>query len=115
MKIGRPACRGREFRRVLFRSDIYGLFLGNEAPPLATLWPDGVVVVTSLSKTVAPGLRLGYVAAPASLMPRMRDAMLMLAWTEPVLQAAVATRLIVSGRADQCVALHRNEDRKTGL
>jgi len=93
----------------IVEDDIYGLFLGSEAPPLATLWPDGVVAVTSLSKTVAPGLRLGYIAAPASLVPRLRDAMLMLAWTEPVLQAAVATRLITSGRADQCVALHRTE------
>ncbi|WP_459615814.1 aminotransferase-like domain-containing protein [Bordetella sp. 2513F-2] len=93
----------------IIEDDIYGLFLGNDPAPLATLWPEGVIAVTSLSKTIAPGLRLGYVAAPAELVSRVRDAILMLAWTEPLLQAAFATRLIMSGRAEQCVALHRNE------
>lgn len=63
----------------IIEDDIYGLFSGNTVLPLATLWPEGVIVVTSLSKTIAPGLRVGYVAAPRSLISRIRDAMFMLA------------------------------------
>lgn len=98
----------------IIEDDIYGLFAGNNVLPLATLWPEGVVVVTSLSKTIAPGLRVGYVAAPISLTSRIRDAMFMLAWTEPSLQAAIATQLIISGKAEHCLQLHQTEAERRG-
>lgn len=93
----------------IIEDDIYGALSGEGLPPLATQWREGVVLVTSLSKSVAPGLRLGYVAPPASLVSRVRDAMYMLGWTEPSMQASVATQLIESGGAERCTALHRAE------
>ncbi len=93
----------------IIEDDIYGLFGGSDAPPLAASWPDSTILVTSLSKTIAAGLRVGYVSAPASLLPRIRDALFMLGWTAPALQMSFATRLIDSGRAERCVALHRAE------
>ncbi len=93
----------------IIEDDIYGLLAGPESPPLAALWPEGVVLVTSLSKTVSAGMRVGYVVAPKTLTLPLRDAMLMLAWTEPSLQASMAAHLIGSGAAQQCVAIHRAE------
>jgi len=43
-------------------------------PPLAALWPEGVVYMGSFSKVLAPGLRLGYVVAPPQLGPKLLQA-----------------------------------------
>ncbi len=47
---------------------------GSDAPPLRSLAGGGnVVYIGSLSKALAPGLRLGYVVAPAPVIAELRD------------------------------------------
>ena len=48
-----------------------------DAPPpasLASRWPEGTVYLGSFSKVLAPGLRLGYVVAPARIFPKLLQA-----------------------------------------
>ncbi|MCQ4329859.1 PLP-dependent aminotransferase family protein [Stutzerimonas stutzeri] len=47
---------------LIIEDDIYGA-LGDE-PPLAAALPERTLLISSLSKTVAPGLRLGFIAGP---------------------------------------------------
>lgn len=96
----------------IIEDDIYGLLAGEGWPAIAALWPEGTVCVTSLSKCVAPGLRVGYSLCPPGLMSRSRDALLALGWTESSLQAALATDLIQSGALSQCVSRHQAEARE---
>lgn len=93
----------------IIEDDIYGALNNDMGPPLATSWPDGVILVTSLSKSVAPGLRAGYVVAPERWFARLRDTLFMLAWTGSSQQAAFATHLIETGAAGACVAVHLDE------
>ncbi|HYD30521.1 MAG TPA: PLP-dependent aminotransferase family protein, partial [Azospirillaceae bacterium] len=66
-----PEARREEIARILVRHDAWviedGLyaFLHQHAPlPLAARVPERTVYLTSLSKAVAPALRIGYAAAP---------------------------------------------------
>ena len=43
-------------------------YRGEAVPPIRSLAPDHVVYTGTLSKTMAPGLRLGYCVAPAALL-----------------------------------------------
>ena len=43
-------------------------------PPLAACWPDGTLYLGSFSKVLAPGLRLGYLVAPAAVYPKLLQA-----------------------------------------
>ena len=46
-------------------------YAGDRLPPIKTLAPENVVYVSTLSKTFAPGLRIGFAAAPAPLQDWM--------------------------------------------
>src|SRR5690606_32043112 len=94
----------------IIEDDIYGLFGDDQAaPPLMAQSPENTILVTSLSKTIAAGLRIGYIAAGMAWAPKIRDAIFMLGWTAPTLQMSFASRLIESGRARQCIDRHRHE------
>jgi 2-aminoadipate transaminase len=55
----------------IIEDDPYGPLAQNPAPPLAALAPDHVVYLSTFSKTVAPSLRVGWLAAPRMILERL--------------------------------------------
>ena len=57
----------QEYNILLIEDDPYGdlRYRGEQLPPIKALAPDHVVYIGTLSKIFAPGLRLGFVVAPA--------------------------------------------------
>jgi len=99
----------RAAEMILVEDDINGHRAGAGETTLAELAPDRVILVTSLSKSVAPGLRNGYVLAPAALLEAVRSALYGLGWTASALHGALATSLILDGGAEACLHAQRSE------
>jgi len=84
---------------IIVEDDIYGFLLESPPEPLAALAPERCIYLTSLSKSVAAGLRLGYVAAPAEWIERIGAAVRGTIWMTSPLLAEIAARWIRDGAA----------------
>jgi len=66
-------------------------FLAEDPPaPLAALAPETTVYVSGLSKSVATGLRVGFVAAPAAWVAKIERAIRATTWNTPGVMTAIA-------------------------
>lgn len=77
--------------------------------PLSALAPERCLYINSLSKSVAPGLRVGYLRAPARHLERLAAAVFASAVMAPSLPAEVASRWIDDGTARRVVDWKRDE------
>ena len=70
------AMRARELDLLILEDDPYGaLSYDGETPPsIRSLAPERTVYMGSFSKVLAPGLRLGYIVAPATLRAKLVQA-----------------------------------------
>ncbi|PFH08548.1 DNA-binding transcriptional MocR family regulator [Collimonas sp. PA-H2] len=93
----------------IIEEDVYGLLLPDAPPPLATLAPLHTYYITSLSKTVIPGLRFGILAPPPGHAARFTDSLHTTSWYLSPLTAEIANRLIRSGAAAKRLAWQRRE------
>ncbi len=69
-------------------------------PTLASLHPARTLYISSLSKIMAPGLRIGALAAPDDLLDDLLAAAQTTNWMAPPLMAELACRWIEDGTAD---------------
>ena len=107
---------------VVIEDDLYPRGAEAALPPVAELAPDHVVYISSLSKTVAPGLRIGAIAAPPRLLPDLVAVTQATSWMAPPLMAEVASRWIDDGTVDELTrtreaitqGLHRIAQRSLG-
>ncbi len=65
--------------------------------PLAARCPEGTIYLGSFSKTLAPGLRLGYVVAPRTLFPKLLEAKQAAGLRTPGFNQRVVHEVIRSG------------------
>jgi DNA-binding transcriptional MocR family regulator len=93
----------------MVEDDIYGFLPDAPARPLAALAPDNAVYATSLSKSVAPGLRVGYVKAPRHLVPRIAAAQRAASVMAGPLAAEIAMHAIQDGHAARAAEQQRRE------
>lgn len=89
----------RRHDMLILEDDVFGPLKDNRPPPVAVFAPERTIYVTSLSKCVAPGLRVGFIHAPPALAEAVRRAVVLSVWMTPPLMSEIATRLIESGAA----------------
>lgn len=111
-----PESRRREIVEIarkhnvwLVEDAIYAGLLEDQPVSIAEMAPERTFHVGGLSKTVAAGVRAGWVACPPHLAPRVQIAYKMLTGGNPFLMAELAARLVLSGEADAIRARVRAE------
>jgi DNA-binding transcriptional MocR family regulator len=112
-----PLERRRELAALARRSGlwivedgVYGPLAPGAPPPLCALAPERTIHLTSLSKTVSPGLRVGYVAAPAGgVLDALRAGLRASTWMTAPLTAALASAWIRDGTAHRATEAIRAE------
>jgi DNA-binding transcriptional MocR family regulator len=93
----------------ILEDDVYG-FLVPEAPlPLVARLPQQVYHLTSTSKSLAPGLRIGCLLAPREAMTRLATGIRTTIWMAPPLMAEIVRRWVHDGTASRLMAQKRSE------
>ncbi|MFQ5937582.1 MAG: PLP-dependent aminotransferase family protein, partial [Acidiferrobacterales bacterium] len=93
----------------IVEDDVYS-FLIPEAPlPLAAMAPERTYYVTSISKSMAPGLRIGYVVAPERRVASVAAMVRTTVWMACPLMAEVAALWIRDGTGTRLADSQRQE------
>lgn len=93
----------------IVEDDPYSLLMASAPPAVATLAPERTVYVGTLAKTLSPGLRVAYIAAPPACIDRVATSLRALAVMPAPLMTAVATRWIQEGQAQALLGAVRAE------
>jgi DNA-binding transcriptional MocR family regulator len=93
----------------VIEDDVHGRLAARPPAPLAALAPDRVYYVSSTSKTLAPGLRVGFVAAPPGMGERLAATVRVTTWGAAPLSAEVVAEWIRDGTAESLLESRRAE------
>lgn len=94
---------------ILIEDDVYGYLPKDRPAPIAALTPDRAIYVASMSKCVAPGLRVAWLAAPPHLVERLTDTLHATTLGLPAFGPEIATRWVENGSAQRVVDALRAE------
>ena len=95
----------------IIEDDVYGFLADRRSTPMADIAPASTIYVSSASKSIAPGLRVGYLAVPQTLVDTVSGVARMTDWMTAPLMAEIARRWIEDGSADGLVRWHREQAR----
>ena len=87
----------------------YNLLTTRPASPIASLLPSQTFFISGLSKGIAPGLRLAYMAIPPRYHEAITTALYTMSITVSPLMSELAARLLASGAAWKTLAMHQKE------
>ncbi|WP_249671634.1 PLP-dependent aminotransferase family protein [Pseudomonas abieticivorans] len=98
----RLAAIARRYDLLIIEDAAYAFLVENPPPPLATFAPERTVYVSGLSKSVATGLRVGFVAAPLAWVHTMERAIRATTWNTPGVMTAMACNWLNDGTVGRC-------------
>jgi DNA-binding transcriptional MocR family regulator len=102
----------REHGLLIIEDAAYAYLVEQPPPPLAVLAPESTLYVSGLSKSVATGLRIGFVVAPKQLVGALERAIHATTWNTPALMTAIATGWLNDGTVTRLEAEKRADARR---
>ncbi|QRN97803.1 PLP-dependent aminotransferase family protein [Archangium violaceum] len=98
---------------LVLEDDAYGLLPEQRPPPLASFLPEASYFIAGVSKLLTPGLRIGYLVAPARARgERLAEEVGLASLMTTPLMAEVLARWVEDGTADELVVRQRQEVRE---
>lgn len=101
-----------EEKLLVIEDGINNLLEENPLPPIAAFAPEQVIYISSLSKTVSPGLRTAFIHVPGRFHERLATALYSMNISISPLLATVSAALIEDGAADEIVAARKKDIRE---
>ncbi len=100
-----------QMQDIIIIEDCTYRLMSKEMPPIASFAPERTIFIASLSKAVAPGLRLAYVSVPPAYKTQLSNALYNINISVSPLMAELAARIVVSGQLDAVLEQHRSRTR----
>jgi DNA-binding transcriptional MocR family regulator len=87
----------REYGLLIIEDAAYAFLAEDPCPPLAALAPETTVYVSGLSKSIATGIRVGFVAAPTQWVSAIERIIRATTWNTPGVMTAIACGWLEDG------------------
>jgi DNA-binding transcriptional MocR family regulator len=97
----------RQHDLMIIEDAAYAFLAENPPPPIAEMAPERTAYVCGLSKNIATGLRVGFVAAPAHWIAGFERTVMATTWNTPGVVTAIATAWLDDGTVYQLEAQKR--------
>jgi DNA-binding transcriptional MocR family regulator len=111
-----PEARRREIAAItqahgipIVEDDVHGFLPLSRPRPLSAFAPESSFYVNSTSKSLAPGLRVGFLLAPPAYVSRLASAVGSTVWMVAPLMAEIVSTWIRGGQAEAVLAAKRRE------
>jgi DNA-binding transcriptional MocR family regulator len=101
----------RRYGLLVIEDAAYAYLQERPPAPVAALAPELTVYVSGPSKSVATGLRVGFIAAPTELVPALERAIRATTWNTPAVMTAMVCRWIEDGTVDRLETQKRADAR----
>ncbi len=99
----------RQHNLMIIEDAAYAFLVEDAPPPVANLAPERTVYVGGLSKSVATGLRVGFIAAPLAWVKPLERTIMATTWNVPGVMSAIAMAWIEDGTVAQLEAQKRQD------
>lgn len=99
----------REHQLTIIEDAAYAFLAEDAPPPLASLAPERTVYVGGFSKSVATGLRVGFISAPAAWVAVLERTIMATTWNVPGVMSAIAVAWVEDGTVAQLEAQKRRD------
>ncbi len=111
-----PEARRREIANIamahdvaIVEDDVHSFMLPKAPAPLSYFAPDNSYYILSTSKSIAGGMRIGYLVAPPRMVERLGTSLRATVWMAAPLMAEISAEWILDGTADRLVEEKRSE------
>jgi DNA-binding transcriptional MocR family regulator len=93
----------------IVEDDVHSFMLPSQPPPLSSFAPENSYYILSTSKSIAGGMRIGYLVAPERMIEPLATSLRATVWMAAPLMAEIASEWIRDGTADRIVEQKRSE------